>query len=396
MNVTIQPRKLSGTVNAIASKSYAHRIITAAALADKPTKIYLNTTSEDIEATKSCIKQLGAVIEEGDGYIIVSPIKTDNVKPVLDCNESGSTARFLLPVASVLCNEFTMTGKGRLPERPFTPLIEQMRKKGVLISSDTIPLTAKGRLSGGAYEIAGNISSQYITGLMLALPLCKADSTITLTSELESAAYIDITLSVLEQFGIKIEKTNTGYKIPSCKYISPGEITVEGDWSNAAFWVVADEICNNINLLGMNYESIQGDMQILNVLKNDVIDAKEIPDLVPILTVCACAKKSKTIIKNAQRLRLKESDRLKAITESLNALGADITEMPDGLEINGKGELSGGICDGFNDHRIVMSAAIASVICKNPVTITGAEAVNKSYPAFFDDFKALSASFIIE
>ena len=229
MRVTITPQNLSGTISAIASKSYAHRIIIAAALADKPTKIYFKTTSEDIEATIECIKNMGAKILKGDGFITVTPIEKGHINNnvILDCNESGSTARFLLPVASAICKSFEMTGRGRLPQRPFTPLISELKKNGVTITKDTLPLCAKGTLLSGEFEIAGNISSQYITGLMFALSLLNGDSKIILTTELESRAYIDITLEVLKLFKVEIKETENGYIVPSQKYISPGEIYVE-------------------------------------------------------------------------------------------------------------------------------------------------------------------------
>lgn len=396
MNVTITPSPLCGEVDAIASKSYAHRMIIAAALCSEPTKIFLNTTSEDIEATIGCIKTLGADVIKENGAIIVKPITTVCQNPVLDCCESGSTARFLLPVAAVLCDNFTMIGKGRLPHRPFTPLTEQMKLFGTKIDSDSLPMNVSEKLVGGDYKIAGNISSQYITGLLFALPLCSKKSTITLTTELESSAYVDITIEVLKKFGVEIEKTDYGFSINPQKFTSPGKITVEGDWSNAAFWIAADEICGNVKINGMNYDSIQGDKRILEDKKSIEIDACEIPDLVPILSVIALARKGRTKIFNAERLRIKESDRLTAICKSLGALGADIEELSDGLIINGTGTLKGGVCDGFNDHRIVMSAAIASLISTDNVTIKGAEAVNKSYPRFFDDFKALGGKIIIE
>ena len=398
MDITITPKRLSGSVKAVASKSYAHRILIAAALCDSPTKINIDTTSEDIEATKTCIKALGVKIEEGPGFITVIPKKKGNIikSCVLDCNESGSTARFLLPVAAVLCESFSMTGKGRLPERPFTPLISQMTEKGVNISSDTLPLSSQGVMSGGTFKMPGDVSSQYISGLLFALGLCTCESKIILTSPLESAAYVDMTIDVLLKFGVKIKKTEFGFEIQPSKFKSPGEITVEGDWSNAAFWVVLGKICPDVKVTGLNYDSIQGDKKILDVLCDDIIDASQIPDLVPILCVNACIKNSKTVIKNAHRLRLKESDRLRAITNCLSSLGADIKELPDGLIIKGKGKLSGGICDGFNDHRIVMSAAIASALSENPVTIKGTEAVNKSYPTFFEDFKSLGGCFKTE
>lgn len=395
MKVRITPKKLCGRVGAIASKSFAHRIMIAAALADRPTKINLNTTSEDIEATKRCLLSMGAKIEEGEGFIIISPV-TYAKDIVLDCNESGSTARFLLPVAATVCESFKMCGRGRLPERPMTPLISQMRLHNVKIDSDNIPLEVVGKMSGGKFLIPGDISSQYITGLLFALPNCFEKSEIVLTSSLQSAAYVDITIGVLEQFGIKVEKTENSFIVEPQKFVSPGEITVEGDWSNSAFWVVANEICGKVFVDGLNYESLQGDMNILKAKDKTRIDASEIPDLVPILAVLACVRKGKTVIYNAERLRIKESDRLQTVRKSLCALGADIEETADGLIINGTGSLDGGECESFNDHRIAMSCAIASCLCKNDVIIKDAQAVNKSYPKFFEDFVKLGGKIIIE
>lgn len=389
MNVKINPEKLFGEVFAISSKSFAHRMIIAAALADKKTKINLNIYSEDIDATLSCIEALGARVEKQKDYVLVYPIKKGLKNVVLDCNESGSTARFLLPVAAAVSDSFKMVGRGRLPERPLLPLVSQMTKNGVTTDSDRLPMSVSGRLMSGKYEIAGNISSQYITGLLMALPLMEGESEIILTSHLESAAYVDITLDVLSRFGVKIEKTDNGYRVFPSVYTSPGEISVEGDWSNAAFWVVADKICGNIKIKGLNYDSLQGDMGILTEVGKDIIDANQIPDLVPILAVAACAKSGRTQIINAQRLRIKESDRLKAVCLTLTALGADVLETDDGLIINGNKKLNGGEIDSFNDHRIVMSGAIASCLCENPVIIKNAQAVNKSYPTFFEDFKKL-------
>ncbi len=395
MKVTITPTNLSGKINAIASKSFTHRIMIAAALADKPTKINLNTTSEDIEATKDCLLSMGAKIEKGDGLIIVTPV-TYTKNAVLDCNESGSTARFLLPVAATVCDEFTMCAKGRLPERPMIPLISQMRSHGVEINSDKIPLDAIGKLNGGRFEIPGDISSQYITGLLLALANCFEKSEIVLTSPLQSRAYVDITIDVLKKFGIDVERCENSFIIEPQKYISPEEITVEGDWSNSAFWIVANELCGNIFVEGLNFNSLQGDMNILKAKDLTQIDASEIPDLVPILAVLACSRKGKTVIYNAERLRIKESDRLETVRRSLSSLGADILETTDGLIINGTGCLNGGECESFNDHRIAMSCAIASCICKNEVIIKDAQAVNKSYPKFFEDFESLGGKIIIE
>ena len=395
MKVTITPTKLGGRVDAIASKSFAHRIMIAAALADKPTKIFLNTTSEDIEATKNCLLSMGAKIDAGEGFIKITPI-TYAQDVILDCNESGSTARFLLPVAASVCEGFKMHGRGRLPKRPMTPLISQMRLNGVKISADNIPLEVTGKMSGGKFEIPGDISSQYITGLLFALPNCSTKSEIVLKSPLESSAYVDITIDVLKKFGVKIIRTDNSFIIKPQKFISPDEITVEGDWSNSAFWIVANEICGNIFVDGLNLNSLQGDMNILKAKDLTQIDASQIPDLVPILAVLACAKKGRTVIYNAERLRIKESDRLETVRKSLSSLGALIEETADGLIINGTGSLKGGECESFNDHRIAMSCAIASCICENEVIIKDAQAVNKSYPKFFEDFIKLGGKIIIE
>ena len=289
MDITINPCGLRGHINAISSKSFAHRIIMAAALCESPTIIRLNTFSEDINATISCIKALGASVETIDGGIIVTPADMQNLpkNPTLDCCESGSTARFIIPVASTFCPKFSVIGRGRLPQRPFSPLISQMVLHGVSADSEMLPIHISGKLESGEYRIAGNISSQYITGLMLALPKCGGDSEIILTSPLESSAYIDITTEVLSRFGVDISKNTNGYTVHSSKYISPGEITVEGDWSNSAFWLAADMLCGGVAVDGLNYDSVQGDKAFLNAAGKDIIDAREIPDLVPILSVVA-------------------------------------------------------------------------------------------------------------
>ncbi|MDP4118642.1 MAG: 3-phosphoshikimate 1-carboxyvinyltransferase [Bacillota bacterium] len=388
MKVTIQPSRLKGSVAAVASKSYAHRAVIAAALSNAETEIILNTSSQDIEATLSCIEALGAKWEKSEKGIKVYPIVRAEKFPTLDCNESGSTARFLMPVAAALYNQSRFEGRGRLTQRPFDPLLAAMSLKGVATSSGHIPLTLSGGLKGGKYEIAGNISSQYISGLMFALPLISGGE-ICLTTPLESAAYVDMTIEVMAQFGVKVIKTSDRYVVSEGRYLSPGEYRVEGDWSNSAFWLAANRMGALIEVSGLNPSSTQGDKRILEAVGKDEIDAAEIPDLVPILAVYAASKNGQTKIVNAARLRLKESDRLHTVAQTLSALGGDIEEFKDGLVINGTGCLKGGRVDGAGDHRIIMSAAIAAVICKSAVEITGAEAVNKSYPTFFEDYKRL-------
>ena len=389
MNIKITPSVLSGTVSAVASKSYAHRAIIAAALADSPTEIILNTTSQDIEATVNCIIALGGRVEKTQKGLVVYPISKVTEKTVLNCGESGSTARFLIPIAAALGTETTFEGHGRLPERPQKELVDAITKGGAMASSDTLPMTVYGGMKAGVYEVAGNISSQYITGLLFALSVIEGESEIVLTSPLESAAYVDMTLQVLRDFGVKAEKTEKGYKVCGGRMISPKTYTVEGDWSNSAFWLVAARMGCEITVSGLNVNSLQGDKEILTQMWMKDIDASQIPDLVPILAVGAAAKQGRTVIRNAGRLRIKESDRLTAVAENLKALGVRVNELPDGLEIFGRGRLSGGKVKSYGDHRIVMAMAVASCVCDNPVIIEGAEAVEKSYPTFFEDFKEL-------
>ncbi len=410
MNIEITPRTLVGSVKAVTSKSYAHRLLIGAALSKAPSNIIIETSSQDIEATQACLKQLAASV------------------PVLDCQESGSTLRFLLPVVMAQKEEAVFLGSGRLPERPISPLKEEMQAHGCTFTNlhrkkgkaREICCT-KGRLQGGIFTLPGNISSQYITGLLLALPLLKDNSQIRITSPLESKGYVDLTLDVLRSFHIDVyEEEKDGcltYKIKGRQqYIPAGDLKAEGDWSNTAFWVAAGILSKESGIIctGINPKSIQSDRAILSLaqrmggkimekrssilaleapLHGIHIDASSIPDLVPILSVMAATAKGTTYIHNAHRLRLKESDRLSAMHDCLSRLGADIKEEPGGLVINGVPHLKGGVVSGYNDHRIVMSMAIASVRAQEPIIIEGAEAVNKSYPAFFEDFKDLGGEY---
>ena len=408
MDICVSPSRLHGEVAAIPSKSDAHRLLICAALASSETKIYLSSSSEDIDATCRCLEALGAGISRGNGYIKVVPIKAVPQNPVLDCGESGSTLRFLLPVAAAICPRSSFTGRGRLPDRPLGELMKVMEAHGVSFSAARLPFTVSGQLNCGTYTIPGNISSQYITGLLLALSAIEGESEIRLSSEAESSAYIDITLHALSRFGITPGITERGWKIPDSKsYSSPKEIKADGDWSNAAFFLSAAALGHKLTLSGLDLSSPQGDKDILSVLssfganiKNEgniisvlpaslhgcTVDARPIPDLLPILAVVAACSKGTTRFVNAARLRLKESDRLETTARMLINLGINAIEKEDELIVEG-GTIIGGKVDGANDHRIVMAAAIAATVAKNDVTITTAQAVNKSYPAFFDVFR---------
>lgn len=387
MNITITPHRLEGTIEAIASKSYAHRIIMASALADKPTSIECNGISKDIEATVNAVNALGAAAVIKNDAIYVEPIRLKDTPPVIHVCESGTTARMILPIATALYTKGTLTGEGSLLKRPFAPLCNSVREHGIYFSNTFLPITFEGRMKNGEYKISGSESSQYISALMYALPLLKGENKITLTSPLSSKGYVDITREVLQLFGITGGFESQGNE----KYRSPGNIKVEGDWSNAAFW-----LASGINVTGLNPSSKQKDRLFLEVKDEYEIDADDIPDLVPILSVYAASKHGKTRIYNAQRLRIKESNRLESVSQMIKALGGDISVSDSKLIINGTGKLKGGTVNSYNDHRIVMSAAIASCFCEENVTIINAEAVNKSYPQFFEHFKALGGIINVE
>jgi len=416
MTIKVSKPIHGGTVRAIASKSEAHRILICAALADSETFVVCSESSEDIDATVRCLTALGAEIRrECDGFY-VDPISTlqtfGDKRYLLDCGESGSTLRFMLPVCGALGINTELSMGGRLPDRPLSGLYDEMVSHGCTLSAQgQSPMICEGQLRSGTYTLPGNISSQYVSGLLFALPLLTGDSVIRVTGTLESRPYVDMTIDTLRLFGIEIIENELNiFKVQGGqKYISPKKVKVNGDWSNAAFWLSAGAIGqNSVTCTGLELGAGQGDKYILeiladfgahvfcaedfvtvspNKLQGIEIDAGDTPDLVPILAAIASVAEGQTVIRNAQRLRIKESDRLRTVSELLSNLGADIKETEDGLIINGKKLLTGGKINTHNDHRIAMTAAIISAKCKNHVTITGAEAVNKSYPGFFEDFE---------
>lgn len=412
MNIKITRGQLRGSVNMISSKSDAHRLMIAAALADEPTEIAMQGISADIEATALCLKNLGAKIEKRDDKVWIAPMiaEQDGIA-ILDCNESGSTLRFLLPVAAALGRSVLMEGQGRLPERPIGILTELLSEHGCQISQHQLPLEMSGQLQGGIYRLPGNISSQFITGLLFALPILEEDSDIVLTTNVESRGYIDMTLHTLQRFGIVIEETENGFHVPGKQtYHSPKEVSAEGDWSNAAFWLAAGAMKGSITCKGLQMHSAQGDKQILQLLQQfgatieveedrvtvshgDLhgcrIDVSQIPDLTPILCMVAAMAEGKTEIVNAGRLRIKESDRIAAIADGLRQIGVTVAERPEGIVIwGGKPKEQEGTIriNAYNDHRIVMAAAVGAAVMGREAVIVGAEAVAKSYPSFFAEF----------
>lgn len=406
MDIRIFPSKLCGEIDIVSSKSYAHRAIIAASLCDGESVIRNVELSDDIKATLFAIKGIGAKYKlEGK---TVTVLKTGIIPDIadIDCNESGSTIRFLIPIVSALGISGTFTGHGRLPKRPLHTLYNLLTEHGVNCEyNGRLPFETNGQLNGGKFYIEGNISSQFITGLMFALPLLSCDSEIILTTKLESASYVELTIDVLKKFGIEIIKTTTGYYIKGNQKYKACDITVEGDWSNAAFFIAANFLGANVKINGLNIDSKQGDRAGEKLIKDFSfyfskpseeinIDASDIPDLVPILATVASFSNNHTTICNAARLKLKESDRLKTISDGLIKIAADIKVTDDGLIIKGKKSLKGGVkVQSYNDHRIAMSMAVAALFCENPVEIIGAECVNKSYPGFFSEIKKLGGAF---
>lgn len=389
-------------------------MLIAAALADGVSEVSNISASNDIDATVDALSALGAnIFNDGTAYT-VKGVKKPSEKAVIDCKESGSTLRFIIPIAAALGCECEFHGSGKLPERPITPYIREMGKYGVTITRQegVMPFTMSGKLTGGEYLLEGDVSSQFITGLLFALPLCAEDSVIRLTSRLESKPYADMTISALKCFGIAVDETEDEngfpvYNIRGNQKYRAADCTVEGDYSQAAFYYVANAIGSEIAIDNLNTASVQGDKKILEIiqkigynntdaserrLKAFDVDVSDIPDLVPILTVLGCFGDGTSRITGAKRLKIKESDRLAAIANALNAVGGKVTVFDDALEIVPIDSFHAGTIEGCNDHRIVMAAAIASTMSDGGFVITDAEAVTKSYPDFWKDFASLGGN----
>lgn len=398
MIARITPGPLRGSLAAIPSKSEAHRLLICAALADAPTRIPLSASSQDIDATIRCLNAMGADISLSDGELRVTPIDNPPARCEADCGESGSTLRFLLPVAGALGIETDFRMHGRLPERPIAPLDRELVRGGCALSRPAHDvLRISGRLRPGAYNLPGDVSSQYITGMLQALTLLEGESSLAITGRLESASYIGITRRCMASFGAKPVPTDGGYRIPGLgRYTSPGWIEIGGDWSNAAFWLCVSELPGcKVEVTGLDPDSAQGDKRIVSALaelrSSDgecILDAADIPDLVPTIAACACAAGRALRVTHAERLRIKESDRIATVRQALNALGGEVDETPDGLIVHRR-KPTGGTVDAAGDHRIAMMAAVASAGCTREVVIRGAEAINKSYPGFWRDFASL-------
>lgn len=393
MDIIIKPTKLRGTVAAIPSKSQAHRLLICAAFADRETRLYCPDTNRDIEATADCLRALGAEITRDEGGYTVLPVQSRPATAVLPCHDSGSTLRFLLPVAGALGVDATFQLEGRLPQRPLSPLWEEMERMGCTLTRPTAnTIRCQGKLNSGVYTISGGVSSQFITGLLLTFPLISGESQLEITGKLESAPYVTMTLKAMEQFGVMVQNFSVA---GNQHFTSPGTVTVEGDWSNGAFFLAAKALGNNVTVTGLRADSPQGDRAAAELLpgleKKLIIDAADIPDLVPILAVTAACKQG-AVFTNIGRLRLKESDRVESVKEMIIALGGTAESDAETLTVQGTG-LHGGTVDARNDHRIAMAAAIAATACREDVIILGAQCVEKSYPRFFEEYRKLGGRY---
>ena len=389
MDITIFPGKLSGSVKAIPSKSQAHRLMICAAFADRQTTLNCSQTNQDIEATAACLKALGAEIDHGVKGYEITPVTQFPRSAVLPCGESGSTLRFMLPVVGALGVDATFLMSGRLSQRPLSPLWEEMERMGCRLSRPTEDtLRCTGKLRCGNYSISGGVSSQFITGLLFAMALMDGSSTLTVTGKVESKPYILMTQTALEIFGVDC----SSYSVTGARsFRSPGNITVEGDWSNAAFFLAAKALGSPVEITGLSADSPQGDRAVAELLgslqAHCTISAANIPDLIPILSVVAAANHG-AVFTDIARLRLKESDRVATVLAMLNALGINAVADESTLTVF-PGKFRGGTVDSANDHRIAMSAAIAATLADGPVTIRGAHCVAKSYPSFWDVYRRL-------
>lgn len=411
-DVKFSPFVPNGTVNVPPSKSDVHRAIICAAMANGVSRISPVALSNDIKATIGCIKALGAdAVLENNVLTVDGTNMYKNKTALLDCGESGSTLRFFIPIAAVGNINATFVGKGKLPQRPIGIFTEALPKAGTVCKTEGgLPLEIKGQLKSGIFEIPGNVSSQFITGLLLALPILEGDSEIVLTSPLESVGYIAMTIRTMKQFGVNIQATEKGWHIKGGQSYKTCDYTTDGDWSQAAFFMVLGAVSGKVTVKGVAKDSTQGDKKCAQILArfgakvtqldNEVtvgkgelkaitIDASQIPDLVPVLSVCAAFAEGTTKIINAERLRIKECDRLKATAELLNNLGGKVKELSDGLEITGVSSLKGGKVNGYNDHRIVMSAAVCAARSDEDITATFAMSINKSYPDFYIDYNSI-------
>jgi len=423
LDVTVENTDhLERVVSAPPSKAYTHRMLIAASLSNGTSKIFNPLVSDDTQATLEAVKALGAQTELHENYWTIhgqETLKTPD-HPI-DCRESGSTLRFMIPVAALAAGPSTFLFGASFERRPVVPLLESLKELGVESSiqrNGSSVMVRGGGIIGGKTSIRGDISSQFISGLLFACPKAKEDTEIAVTTKLESKGYVEMTLEVLVKHGLKgtINHDLSRLWIPSNQNYIPFNHTVPGDFSSAAFLLAAATVTSShVTVNSLDYQTAQGDRAIVSILQDMGasvkigddsvtveggqlvgvdIDAKDIPDLVPVCAVLACYAKGRSEIYNAKRLRYKESDRLNSICTELKKMGADIVVNEDGLTINGSSTLQGATIDPHNDHRIAMSCAVAALGAVGKTKIQNVECINKSYPQFFNDLRMLGANVV--
>ena len=406
---------LSGTIPSIPAKAHAHRALIAAALATSPSTILISHSSKDIDATMDSLRALGATITYEHGVAHVTPNPAPSIGQVLP-HESGTTLRLLLPVSASICGTVKVDAKGRLPERPLEPLLSEMKDHGMSFSQDAPPFTMTGRLQGGTFSMTGTVSSQFFSGLLLAAPQL-GYTTVNCTSSLQSKDYVTLTIETMKDFGVQVTEGTTedghpSFTIEENQHFHGNEqYPIEGDWSNGAIWLVAAAMTGqSISVTGLRPDSVQADKRILYILEKSGVtcmwngttvtvtgkahqpihvNLEQMPDLLPILSSLACSIKGESSFINGARLRLKESDRLEAVAQLVRDSGGTVRIEGDNLYITGTGSLSGGTVDCVNDHRLVMAGALNALIATSPMILKDSEAISKSYPHFFTDWKRL-------
>jgi len=413
MKRVLTPSVLDGKLRIPSSKSVSHRALICAALSPGICRVSGIDDSRDLRATREALTALGAGFTDlGNGVWEVKGVRERTENAIIDCSESGSTLRFMIPIAALLAERAKFIGEGRLPTRPIQTILDVFdQAKTHYTYPGQLPLTTERFTLPAEFSLDGSISSQFFTGFLLAAPITGEKLTLNIEGKLESEPYVELTREVMEAFGVKVERMETGYQVPAGQAYKGVDFHVEGDYSQATFWIVAGLIGQNpLCLTGLKKDSTQGDRAVLELTKkmggkwewkgddlwvypsvtNGIeIDVRDIPDAVPVLSVLAAVSQGETRIVNAARLRIKESDRLQSTTDILKKLGANIVEMEDGLVIQGGAGFTGSDVDAWNDHRIAMSVAIASTRATGEIALTGSESVNKSYPHFWEEFQRL-------
>ena len=412
MKIQIEKALLGGEITVISSKSYAHRILIAASLGKTPVTVKRLPLCEDVKATIGCLTACGTKISVEENTALVTPQPFSD--GVLDCEESGSTLRFMLPVAAAKGINARFEGKGRLPFRPLGAIKEVLKKGGISFDGDTLPFSISGKLKGDGFTVDGSLSSQYVTGLLLALCAESGPKRLNVIGRKVSASYINITLDVLKQFGIEVSSDKDGYSLTVPEILpSPSVLEVEGDWSNAAFFLAAGLISSKITVKGLKYPSMQGDAKIVSLLRSlggDVkvtengvvaspsklkaaaLNCSDCPDLIPILVFTACFAEGVTEISGAERLKIKESDRLKGITDILSSAGIKWRYADDVLYVEG-GKVSPFVADCLHDHRLIMASSVLASVCGG--LLVNADGVEKSYPDYFEAYSLLGGKYAL-